>query len=209
LYVTPNRRTIENVRKTTIPITVLVLALLVAAGAQATAPRVTQGEAQAIFEAFDNGGWAVRLHAGSLEGAPADFLPDSLARISPNPPWDGRHFCSLDWHVITLAIFDGNAAGESRTNQEIREFLSQIDVIFTLDGAPLDTMRTAIKRFLNPERFGLVDGYWFAEGQVMAPTDLSVGQHTLQATVLVPGEEPDVSDPITFFIDAPGTGACL
>jgi hypothetical protein len=108
-----------------------------------------------------------------------------------------------------LNYIDGNAQGEARTAREIRAFLTETDLIFTLDGALLDTTRTPIKRFLNPGFFELVEAYWFAEGQVMAPTDLSVGQHSLQADVLFPGGEYGVGDPITFFIDAPGEGTCL
>lgn len=185
------------------------MVLLLAVSAQANAPRVTEGDAQAVFQAFPNGGWAVRLHAERIEGAPADFFPDSKARISPLPLWNGTHFCSLDWHVIDLVVFDGNAQGESRTNKEIQEFLSGIEMVHTLDGAPLDTTRTAVKRFLNPERFGYVEAFFAHEGRVMAPEDLSVGQHSLQVTILSPGGEPEVAPPITFYIDASGTGTCL
>jgi hypothetical protein len=65
--------------------------------------------------------------------------------------WSGRHVCALDWHVINVAAIEGNAVGQSRTNAEIRDLLSQIELDITLDGAPLDTTRTAIARFLNPE----------------------------------------------------------
>jgi hypothetical protein len=188
---------------------VLALVTLFAASANASAPRVTQGDAQAILESSGGGGWAVRVHGGSIEGAPADFLPDSIARIGPNPPWEGRHFCSVDWHVISLNYFDGNIEGEARTAREIRAFLAETDLIFTLDGALLDTTRTPIKRFLGTEFADLVEAYWFAEGRVMAPADLSVGQHSLQADVLFPTGEYGIGPPITFFIDAPGEGTCL
>ena len=197
-------------KKTIVALTaVLVTVMLAPAGAQATTPRVTQGDAQAIFQALPTGGWAVILHGGMIEGAPADFLPGSSARIAPNPPWNGSHFCSLDWHAVTLADIDGNLPGESLTSEEIRNYLLQDDVVFTLDGAPLDTSRSAIKRFLNPGRFGLVDAYAFQEGLVIAPQDLSVGPHSLKADILHPGVEPDIGDPITFVIDAAGQGSCL
>jgi hypothetical protein len=79
---------------------------------------------------------------------------------------------------------------------------------FTLDGAPLATERTAIKRFLNPEQFGVEEMYYFQEGRIMSPADLSVGSHQLVVTVNEPGFPPEASE-ITFFIDAPGTGACI
>ena len=184
--------------------------LLVATSAQANAPRVTRGDAEAIFQAQGNGGWAVIVNGGIVEeGAPTDFMPDSMARISPMAAWNGRHFCSLDWHVINVPVIEGNAVGQSRTNTEIREVLAQIEQDIMLDGAPLETERTAIKRFLNPPLRGLVEGFWLADGRVMAPEDLSVGQHSLQLTGHRPGRPPDVFPPITFFIDGPGQGTCV
>ena len=190
---------------------VLAQVLLFAASAQATPTRVTQGEAQAIFQASETGGWSVVLNGGTVEeGAPADFLPDSIARISPsNPLWNGRHFCSLDWHVISVAAIEGNAAGGSRPNTEIFEVLSRATLLFTLDGTPLDTTRTAIKRMTNPGLRGLVEAFYVNTGRVLAPEDLSVGQHSLQALGSRPGRPPALLGPITFFIDAPETGTCL
>jgi hypothetical protein len=192
-----------------ISICVLALVLFAPAIVQASAPRVTRGDAEAILQAQGGGGWMVRLNGGTLEGAPSDFLQDSLARISPAAAWNGRHFCSLDWHVINVAAIEGNAAGGTRTQLEIREFLSQIEIDINLDGAPLDTVRLAVKRFLNPELRGLVEAYSVTEGRVMAPEDLSVGQHWVQFTGHRPGQPPMVMPPITFFIDAPGVGICV
>jgi hypothetical protein len=42
----------------------------------------------------------------------------------------------------------------------------------------------------------------------MSPADLSVGSHQLAVTISQPGFPTQVLE-ITFFIDAPGTGACL
>ena len=120
-----------------------------------------------------------------------------------------RHFCSLDWHVISVAVVEGNPAGGSRTNNEIIETLSQIVVLITLDGTLLDTETTAIKRTTNPGNRGYVEAFDVMVGKVMAPEDLTVGQHSLQFTGMRPGQPPMVMSPITFFIDAPGVGACL
>ena len=49
--------------------------------------------------------------------------------------------------------------------------------------------------------------YAFSEGRIMAPSELSVGSHTLAYTATFPaGSE---GSQITFSIDAAGTGACL
>ena len=188
---------------------VLAMVLLVPGTARANAPRVTEGDARAIFEAFANGGWAERLGDGMLEGAPADFMSNSMARITYMPAWNGRHFCSLDWHVISVAAIDGNAVGQSRTNEEIRDYLSRIELDLRLDGAPLDTLRTAIKRTTNPGFRGLVEAFFVQEGQVIAPEGLSIGQHSLQFTGRRPGQPPNVFPPIYFFIDAAGQGVCV
>jgi len=84
-----------------------------------------------------------------------------------------------------------------------------LDVSFTLDGAPLPTTRTAIKRFLNPGQFGLQVAYYFQQGQIMSPADLSVGSHRLEVTIVDASGQQNFQDGITFFIDAPGTGACV
>lgn len=186
------------------------MVLLGAGSAQANALRVTQGDAQAVFQAFENGGWGVLLNGGTVEeGAPADFMADGTTRISPMAQFNGRRFCSLDWHVISVAANEGNPAGGSRTNTEIFEALAQRIVVITLDGAVLDTERTTPKRTTNPELRGFVEAFWVNIGKVMAPEDLSVGQHTIQFTGNRPGQPPIVMPPVTFFIDAPGEGACL
>jgi hypothetical protein len=187
----------------------LVVTLILGVNAHANSPRVTRGDAQAVFEAFGNGGWASVLNGGGLEeGAPTDFLPDAMARISPMAQWNGRHFCSLDWHVISVAANEGNPPGGTRTNRELRETLEGIVFRITLDGALLDTTTTAVRRTANPERIGAVEAFYIDAGKLMAPEDLAIGPHSLQFTGLRTGRPPQVMPTITFFIDAPGTGTC-
>jgi hypothetical protein len=105
-----------------------------------------------------------------------------------------------------LAIIDGGDA--SFTREEAEANLNSVTVSFTLDDAPLSTtrtdLRTALKPSLDPGLFGFEKAWWFQEGRVMSPADLSVGSHQL---VVVQSDEEDLS--IEFFIDASGTGACL
>ena len=190
---------------TLLAVAVLVaVALLAGSPAGANSPRVTRGDAQAIFQAFPNGGWAVLLHSPTTQGAPADV--NIRGQIRPLPIADGRHFCAEDWHVILLALVFGGDA--SFTRQDAVAIANTLTVSFTLDGAPLPTTRTAIKPFLAAEEFGLETAYAFQQGRIMAPTDLSVGSHQLVVTILEPGFPPDTGG-ITFFIDTAGTGACL
>jgi hypothetical protein len=182
---------------------VLVVVLLLAGSpAGANSPRITRGDAEAIFQATPNGGWAVLLHSPTGQGAP--FNAQALGAVRPLPAWEGRHFCVEDWHVI---LFGLTLSGDtSFTRPEAEAILDSVVLSFTLDGAPLPTTRTTVKRFLNPEPDDV--GYAVQEGRIMAPSDLSVGGHQLAVTITEPGFPTEVLE-ITFFIDAPGTGACL
>ena len=170
--------------------------------------RITRGDAEAVLNAFGGGGRAVLLHSRTGEGAPADFF-GSHGSIRPfaGSPWDGAHFCAEDWHVILIADFEGGDA--SFKHDDAESIMNGLDISFTLDGAPLPTIRTAIKRFLNPEQFGLQVAYYFQQGLIMSPTDLSIGNHRLEVTLVDASGQQSFQDGITFFIDAPGTGACV
>jgi hypothetical protein len=151
----------------------------------------------------------------TAEAAPADFV-GSHGSIRPfqGSPWDGRHFCAEDWHVILVAGIDGGDASFRR--EQAVASASQTTFDFTLDGAPLATNRTAIRRLLSPETIKVPQGvekfkvaYFFQEGRIMSPEDLSVGQHELTLTQTDTASGQVEHDGITFFIDAAGTGACL
>jgi hypothetical protein len=182
--------------------------MLLALPAQATTTRITHGDAQAVLEAFGGGGFAVLLHSKVAQGAPADFY-GSHGAIHPfsGSPWDGAHFCAEDWHVILIADIEGGDASFTRTDAE--RIMDGLNVSFTLDGTVLPTTRTAIKRFLNPGLFGLQVAYYFDQGRIMSPADLSVGSHQAGVMVTDSAGLQNYQDGITFFIDAPGTGACV
>jgi hypothetical protein len=185
----------------------LMLTALFVASTAASASRITKGDAQAVFQGHP-GGIAIRAHGGTLEGAPAAGNAAAGVRINAFTQWDGRHYCSLDWHVIAIFLFDGNAPGESRTPQEIATALSAMQVEYSVDGTPLDTTRTPVKPNSDAGALGFTDSFFFAAGRVMAPADLSVGAHTLGIVISDPGGIIDTSQ-ITFFVDPSGTGACL
>lgn len=169
--------------------------------------RITRGDVEAVLNAFGGGGRAVLLHSKTAEGAPADFFgSDGSIRPFSGSPWDGAHFCAEDWHVILIADIEGDDA--LFTHDDAEQIMNGLDVSFTLDGAALPTTRTAIKRFLNPEPFGLQVAYYFQQGQVMSPADLSIGSHRLEVTIVDASGQQAFQDAITFVIDAPGTGAC-
>lgn len=167
--------------------------------------RITRGDAQAVFEAFGGGGRAILQHSGEAEGAPADFLGTHGA-IRPFAPWDGRHFCADDWHVIVIADVEGGDA--SFKKQDAEDVISRLTIGFVLDGVPLPTTRTAVKRFHDPGQFNLDEAYYVQQGRLMAPADLAVGPHRLECQMTLDGQ-PVFQNTINFVVDASGTGACI
>lgn len=147
------------------------------------------------------------MHSGAIEGAPAFSAAADGIRINAFRAWEGRHYCSLDWHVIAINLSDGNLAGESRTRQEIAASLSAVEVVFFLDSVPLDAARTPVRPNLAPPNV-LSDALSFTAGQLIAPEDISVGAHTLGIVIRDPGGVIDTSQ-ITFVVDPEGTGACF
>lgn len=171
--------------------------------------RISRGDAQAVLNAFGTGGRVIlRNRGGTAEAAPADFF-GSHGSIRPfsGSPWDGQHFCAEDWHVILVAFFDGGDA--SFDHQRAKAVLDPVTISFTLDGAALDATRTPIKPFHNAQAFDLERAWYFQEGRIMSPDDLSAGDHEVSVRFIDPTSGSDESDGITFFIDAAGTGACL
>jgi hypothetical protein len=171
--------------------------------------RITRGDAEAVLNAFGTGGRVILGNGRTVEAAPADFA-GSHGSIRPfrDSPWNGRHLCAEDWHVILVAWFDGGDA--TFDHQQAEAAFGPVTISFTLDGATLATIRTPIKPFHNPPpAYGFERAWYFQQGKIMAPGDLSVGQHQLSVRFTNPAAGLDDSDGITFFIDPAGTGTCL
>ena len=164
--------------------------------------RVTRGDAQAVLNAFPNAGRIIRSHK-IVETTPAD--PELKASIRPfsGSTFDGRHYCVEDWHVIVVAEIAGG--DNSFSHQDAAAELNPITLTFTLDGAELPTNRGPVKRFLDPAP--LDKAYFFQQGALLSPSDLSVGSHSVSYTEDSPSGHFESS--ITFFIDPAGQGACL
>ena len=93
-------------------------------------------------------------------------------------------------------------------NADIRALLQGIEVEWVLDDEVIEeTERTPIKHFLEPERVGMEKAFGFQDGAFMAPGEMIVGGHTLLANVTDPFGTFTLG-PITFNVDATGTGAC-
>jgi hypothetical protein len=171
-------------------VALVAVPLLVGSPAGAASDRITRSDAVAVLKAA--------TRSGELNER-VQILPFQF---------DGRHYCVEDWHVIMLTRVVGGDA--SFTREEAESILNSVMISFVLNGAPLATTRTKVVRFQRPELLGagVVKAYAFSEYRIMAPTDLSVGAHTLSVTISEPGVPTEVLT-TTFFIDAPGTGACL
>jgi hypothetical protein len=146
-------------------------------------PPDSRGAAQAALDAFISGGAAISLHGGVVNGMPADG--DADVTIRPFGRWDGRHFSAADWHTILIASFDGPP--DVPNQQAVALEVAQTEVLFDLDGVPIELTVTPTKRVTNPERFGLTEAWGAQWGRVMAPDDLPAGEHTIHCIVLFQG----------------------
>jgi hypothetical protein len=135
--------------------------------------------------------------------APTLGLLGSMVEIRPLPPFDGAHYCALDWHTIVLAYVAPGPAPEARA------LIDDVDMLFELDGAALAVTRTAVKAYASDDGAVGPEGTYFAQwGRIMAPSDIAVGSHTLSVLIFEAGELT-IALGITFHVDAAGTGACL
>lgn len=171
--------------------------------AAAGTDRITQGDAEAVLNAANTGGSAIRLHNKMLYGAPAD----PYRQVSIRPYYEnGRHYCVEDWHLIVLGLI------EPASSLAEAEAVFDLNVLtFTLDDVVLTpTVRTPVKPYLNPEQLpfpGIEQAYWYQEGVIMAPSVLSVGSHMVSAVLTTPDQSFRLRS--QFYVDAAGTGACL
>jgi hypothetical protein len=171
----------------------------------AATQRVSEGDAEAVFHAFPTGGRAMINHSPEGLGAPADIELRAMIRPLLDKGLDGRHYSTEDWHTIEEIDISGGDRTFSRL--DFADMTSHDVITMSLDRAVLPTTRTAIHPVNSPQQLGFEKAYAFHQGIVLSPSDLSVDAHSLDSTTVFP---PDTfNDHITFYIDAPGTGACL
>jgi hypothetical protein len=162
-----------------------------------------------VFRTYGTGRLIV-ANRGQVDPSQADFI-DSYGSIRPfeGSDWDGRHFCVEDWHVILAAWADGGDA--TFDHQRAEQVIAPVTMSFTLDGQPLATTRTPIQRFVVPSALdpSVERAWYFQQGRIMSPTDLSVGQYELSFTLAnTPNPADSGTQGITFFIDPAGSDAC-
>jgi hypothetical protein len=146
--------------------------------AGASPPARSRGAAQAVFQAGGTGGLAILFRSHGLgvpRGQRETGDPDAV-RI--NPLRRNFQYCASGWHLISLNV--GDDAEFYDDKQALFDSLASVDVTFRLDGVPLTTERTAIKR-------NTVDGgYWVGVGTLVRPGTLTVGSHSLTTAVVHP-----------------------
>jgi hypothetical protein len=183
----------------------LARALLVGSTVGSRRRWATRGDAQALLNAFGNGGWAVINHdrVARARRGPAN----RTIQIRPFDFFNDRHYCELDWHTIVLADIEGGTRPYPR--QQAEAIIADLLVQLALDGTPLALSQTPVIRFNNPQLFGIEAAFYSQWGRVMEPSDLAVGQHTLRGLMTnASGSDVYFDNTINFFIDAVGTGAC-
>jgi hypothetical protein len=179
----------------------IAAALLVAGVASAGRAAYGKGDAAAVLEAFGNGGWAIRNHSPTVMGSPVSFAGTGVAiRPVSGSPYDGAHYCALDWHTIVVANV------ETGSHQNVAAYLTGYAEALFLDGAIQQTTVTPVKRWL---RTSGEEWYYTQTGRTVAPSELAPGAHTLGWLETDSGGAVTGTDEITFYVDASGTGACL
>jgi hypothetical protein len=145
-----------------------------AVGIAAAGSRVTRGDVMAAAQARTTGYGVLNAH-GVTVAAPVTGM--SQGRISPFTT-PGRVYCEDDWHVLLVSY------GGEPTHREAVTFIRRFDATFALDGKPMATARTAVKRFLpqSGTPFFGVTIY-----RLMSPGSIAVGDHVLVTTFIEAG----------------------
>ena len=190
-------------RKLTILSIVLVLLFAgltsVASPALAGSKRVSRGQAMSLLHAWTTG----RLAVSTNNGVGAVQFDANFFDVAIRPFQEiGKHYCAEDHQLAAIAwinVTDDNY-------QDAKASLDTVTQDFLIDDAAFDSIRTPVRRAaLSTSDAEVVHG--FSEGVILAPGDLSVGEHTFDLPVYFDGILVG-SFGTTFYIDAAGTGVC-
>ena len=186
-------------------VTIALLLPVLPAGAGGN-DRIAQGDVTGHFQAGYVSGAPILFRGGPAadNASPAGWFRGGI-RPFIGTPWADSFHCEDDWHVLLVGISDGPPFAFTR--QEATPFLDTIDVRLFLDEVQLETERTAIKPLLGEL------GWVHQTGTFFAPGELAPGEYSFRAEYRSPFFEPEgvvfTDGPITFTVDASGTGACL
>jgi hypothetical protein len=176
-----------------------------AAAANGDVGLVTKGDVTKILNVWGRGG-GVFNHI-QLAG----FNDYPRAAITPLPSHDGAHFCVDDWHVVRASLGESVDYSSTFTKKQVLADLQSYTITLSLDGVTLPGTRKPITMLNTADQKSMgFPGplFYFQTGSILAPGDISVGDHT--AGVLysstIYGDDFHTS---TFTVDASGTGVCL
>jgi hypothetical protein len=180
--------------------TMIVTALVAASGPAAASTRITEGTAQASLQAAETGGNAVEQHNSVVQAGPGNFAGGIRPFDLP-----GLHYCSLDWHTIVLADL------ELGPEQQAQAVIPQLTVTLAVDGRQLNNLtQTPVKGFTNSLVItGHPSVFWSQWGQVMSPSSLTIGSHSLHGVLSMGDQVLMDFGTITFIVDPANSGACL
>lgn len=146
--------------------------------------RVTYGDVRALFEARTTAN-SIQLAKGLSKSAPR--VAFDRGRITPF--FDGRTYCDRDWLILLVSF-----GGDERL-QSSKALRAQTSVEFQLDGSPVPTRETPMKRFLAAHPTEFFFGWTIAH--FYAPGSLADGLHSLETTFHYPGGSSETLD-VTF-----------
>jgi hypothetical protein len=143
-------------------------------------PYWTHGDAMAMLESYpptDQIQSRLDTFSRGLDIRPFDFYGEIPYYVQ-------------DWHV--LAFFweqiEGTDEYGTWTREDAWELLKTIQAEFVLDGAVVEMERSPITQKRGTEDPGVVKTWVVSWGRILAPGELSVGEHTFSATItLYPG----------------------
>ena len=145
------------------------VSLAAPAHAEPTGP--SYGQARAIFQNGVTAGPALLVH--NPDAAIAGVHEDG-ARILAYA--DGLTYCDDGWHVVWIGLADTTEYWPDVNS--LRDYVADLDVDFTLDGAPLDVERTSVTA-QNPAFVLPYHGFAVGFGSMVEPGALATGSHEL------------------------------
>jgi hypothetical protein len=152
------------------------------------------------------------LHTYPTTAQIFEVAPEGLD-IRPFPGYDAVPYCVLDWHLLALAWSIPEYLGEGPppqftfdTREEVWALLETAEATFLLDGDSVEVEETPIRQSFQQEEplFRWWGRQW---GRILAPDELSVGEHTLQV-ILEFSDGFTFDEQVTFTVHAADSAAC-
>ena len=175
--------------------TVVTLVFALGAAQGATSGRWTRGDAEALLNNYPPGNGIYDRLAPDIDTRPLDIRPFQEF-------YGDLTYCAQDWHLLALLLDDAEfvaeTAGVVHKARDAHAVLAGLNATFVLDGTQVAVEQKPIKPWLGvfdpgfwveylTELYGpdvVVGKVWATQwGRILAPGELSVGEHTLAVEV--------------------------